>query len=101
MDQNIRLLYDKEADVLYVTSGEPLYTDYEEVGENLILRRDPKTKQIVGFTVIDFAAHFARQEPPLSVPLEAKFAQRKNGKKTKIVAERKTVYQTRSKRITH
>jgi hypothetical protein len=29
----------------------------------LILRRDPKTKEIVGFTIIDFAGHFAQKEP--------------------------------------
>ncbi len=95
MNENIRLLYNKEADVLYVTSGNPEFTDYEELDENLILRRDPSTKKIVGFTVIDFGARFAKNAPPLSVPLQASFERVRNGRETKVVAEKRAGYRVR------
>ncbi len=95
MEETIRLLYDKEADVLYVTSGTPEYTDYEELGENLIVRRDPKTEEIVGFTVMDFVARFAQEAPPLSVPLQARFERVGNGRKTKVAAEKRATYRVK------
>ncbi len=73
MNENLRLLYDKEADVLYVSVGHPEHTDHVELDDDFILRLDPQTKKVVGFTRIDFAAHFAQREPPLSVPLKATF----------------------------
>ncbi len=92
MDKQMRLLYDQEADVLYVSIDRPEFTDYEQVGENLILRHDPKTGQVIGFTIIDFAARFAQKESPLSVPLNATFEPIGKQRKTRIVAEPKTVY---------
>jgi len=77
MEQGLRLLYDREADVLYVSQGRPKYTDYVEAGEDVILRLDPVTQEIVGFTILDFAAHFAREEPTLSLPLDVAFRPQK------------------------
>ena len=50
----IKIFYDREADVLYVTRGKPEYTDYVEHSDDVILRLEPETKQLVGFTIIDF-----------------------------------------------
>lgn len=75
MQQKLKISYDKEADVLYVSLGHPEYTKYVEVGEDLILRLDPETEEVVGFTIIGFAAHFSPQSPlPLEIPLSASFA---------------------------
>ena len=73
MSRELRFLYDEGADVLYVSLGHPEYTDYAEVNEDLILRFDPETKEIVGFTTIDFLAHFSQPKPRLRIPLEATF----------------------------
>lgn len=69
----LKFLYDQEADVLYVSLGHPEYTDYIEVNDDFILRLDPDTKEVVGFTIIDFVAHFSQPEPRLHIPLEASF----------------------------
>ncbi len=50
--------YDREADVLYVTKGKPAYTDYVEYTDDIILHFDPQTKELVGFTIIDFLKYF-------------------------------------------
>ena len=69
----IRIFYDQEADVLYVTRGEPEYTDYVEYNDDVILRFEPGTKRLVGFTLIDFSQHFAKQKPDISLPFEIDF----------------------------
>ncbi len=75
MEEDLRFLYDREADVFYVAAGHPEHTDYVELDDDFILRIDPQTKKVVGFTIVDFAAHFAQREPPLSAPLKAEFEQ--------------------------
>ncbi len=57
----LKIAYDREADVLYVTKGTPEHTDYVEYTEDVILRFHPETKQLVGFTLIDFSQHFAQK----------------------------------------
>ncbi|MBC8492987.1 MAG: DUF2283 domain-containing protein [Chloroflexi bacterium] len=73
MNRELKFLYDEGADLLYVSLGHPEYTDYTEVNDDLILRLDPETKEIVGFTIIDFLAHFSRPKPRLHIPLAASF----------------------------
>ena len=66
-DENgMKIVYDSEADVLYVTRGTPEYTDYIEHSDNVILRLDPDTKRLVGVTVIDFSQHFGKADFRLS-----------------------------------
>ena len=63
MDSNkdrLKIVYDREADVLYVTKGMPEHTDYVEYTEDVILRFHPETKQLVGFTLVDFSEHFRK-----------------------------------------
>lgn len=59
------LSYDRDADVLYVSIGSPhpAYTDEDEQG--LLIRRDPKSGETVGVTILDYEEHF-RQLPDLS-----------------------------------
>ena len=69
----IKIFYDREADVLYVTRGKPEYTDYVEHSDDVILRLEPETKQLVGFTIIDFSQHFAKQESDIALPFDIDF----------------------------
>ncbi len=90
MDNQLNFLYDREADVLYVSKGHPEYTDYQEL-DNLILRLNPRTREIVGFTIIDFEGRFAQHQAPVTIPLKATFA-RTRSRKPRAVAERKAAY---------
>ena len=58
MKPDFKMFYDKEADVLYVTKGHPRFTDYIEYGDNIILRFQPNTRELVGFTITDFSFVF-------------------------------------------
>jgi len=76
MDLNkdrLKIVYDREADVLYVTKGSPDHTDYVEYTEEVILRFHPETKQLVGFTLIDFSEHFARKDSDITLPFGVNF----------------------------
>ena len=69
----LKIVYDREADVLYVTRGQPEYTDYVEYADDLILRFHPETKQLVGFTLIDFSQHFAKKDSDIALPFGVNF----------------------------
>ncbi len=69
----LKIVYDREADVLYVTKGTPEHTDYVEYTEDVILRFHPETKQLVGFTLIDFSEHFARKDANIALPFGVDF----------------------------
>ena len=55
-----QLSYDRDADVLYVAIGSPrpAYTDEDEQG--LLVRRDPKSGETVGVTILDYEEHFCK-----------------------------------------
>ena len=46
--------YDSEADVLYISFGEPRPAEGLDIGDGTILRVDPETEEVVGLTVLDF-----------------------------------------------
>lgn len=73
----LRIFYDREADVLYLTKGHPEYTDYVEYGEDIILRFDPETKELVGFTITDFSLYFAKQNADFQLPFGVNFEMEK------------------------
>ncbi len=93
MGDQLTFVYDREADVLYVSKGHPEYTDYQEL-DNLILRLDPKTKEIVGFTIIDFEGRFVQTQAPVTIPLNATFARTKS-RKPRELAEKKSAFRVK------
>jgi len=64
--------YDKEADVLYFSKGKPSAKDHsEETSNDVILRTDPKTGSIRGFTILNFAKRVRHKQTFISLPIEA------------------------------
>ena len=53
-----QLSYDRDADVLYISIGSPrpAYTNEDEQG--LLIRKDPKSEETVGVTILDYEEHF-------------------------------------------
>ncbi|MEW5718322.1 MAG: DUF2283 domain-containing protein [Chloroflexota bacterium] len=95
MEDELNFLYDHAADVLYVSKGHPVYTDYVELNDDVILRVDPLTKEVVGFTIVDFVGRFAKAALPLRVPLSVTFEQATKKQKARVVAERKATYRVK------
>lgn len=53
--KTVNSYYDEEADVLYVSFGEPNPSEVLDTGEDLLIRFDPQTGEITGFTVMNFS----------------------------------------------
>ena len=74
MGNELMLGYDKEADVLYLSLGEPQKgMEYVELGNYVILRVHPKTRKIVGMTVTDFAKRFSSPAIPVKLSVAGEF----------------------------
>jgi uncharacterized protein YuzE len=75
MSDELMLGYDREADVLYLSFGEPKKgMEYIELGDYVILRVHPETRKIVGVTVTDFARRFSSPALPVKLSVTGKFA---------------------------
>ncbi len=66
--QKMRISYDPHGDVLYVSWGEPSEALSEEMEPGVIVRKDPSTDGIVGFTVVDFLERFKNNPQDLVLP---------------------------------
>ena len=70
MAKGLTFSYDEHADVLYIAVGAPRAAISEELDEGIVLRRDPKTKQVVGLTIVDFRTAFLKHPKPLPLILQ-------------------------------
>jgi len=52
--------YDAEADVLYISVGDPRPALGVDIGEGLVVRLDEARREVVGLTVIGFRERLAR-----------------------------------------
>lgn len=71
MDKNnmMQLAYDQEADVLYLSVGEPRPAISREIGDDVLLRVDPHTGEVVGLTVLNLSTRTISEVLPISVDL--------------------------------
>ncbi len=65
----MNISYDQGADVLYVTfeGCENIVGEYVETVEGNVLRIDPSTQRVIGFTIISFAKRLDKNHE-ISIP---------------------------------
>jgi len=74
MKANIQYSFDREADVLYLSKGDPSSeVESEEIGDDVIIHRDPITGDVVGFTILNFLKRAGEGLDKVTLPLEASF----------------------------
>ena len=75
MNENELMMgYDREADVLYLSFGEPQKgMTYVELDNNLIVRLHPDTGKVMGLTLLDFSQRFGTVESLVKVPIVGEF----------------------------
>jgi uncharacterized protein YuzE len=62
----VRITYDPEGDILYITFGQPTASTGYELSDQLLLHVDPGTKKATGLTIFNYSHHsLAAQEIPL------------------------------------
>ena len=66
--EKIEFDYDEEADVMYMSFGEPEEAVTEEIG-NIGVRINEKNKEIVGLTIIEFMKTFGKTHRPIKIPV--------------------------------
>lgn len=65
----IKYFYDKEADVFYFSEGAPRASDETiEAKDDVLLRVNPRTKGIRGFTLINASRRAQSAKIPVSLP---------------------------------
>ena len=69
--EKMNFFYDDEADVLDISIGKPKRALSEEIGNDIVVRKDQKGK-VVGFTILNFEKR-AEVEKGSNIPIEAKF----------------------------
>ena len=55
--------YDEEADVLYLSVGEPRPATGVDIGEGVVLRYDEAANEVVGLTLIGLRAKLLKELP--------------------------------------
>lgn len=72
----LNLFYDKEADVLYFSKGTPSSSDVSnEASDEVIIRRNFKTKEVTGFTILNFSKKSKATDKNIRLPIEVDFKQ--------------------------
>lgn len=65
--KHIRITYDPEGDILYVTFGQPTAATGYQLSDQLLLRLDPRTQEVTGLTIFNFSAR-AQTARKMSLP---------------------------------
>jgi len=74
IDNELMMGYDREADVLYLSLGEPQQgMTYVEIDHNLMVRLHPETGKVMGLTILDFSQRFGTVESFVKVPIVGEF----------------------------
>src|SRR5215475_14436012 len=62
----IRITYDPEGDILYITFGHPTEATGYQLSDQILLRVNPQTQEVAGLTIRNFTVHtHIAQEIPL------------------------------------
>jgi uncharacterized protein YuzE len=65
----MRLSYDTDVDVLYVSFGASQEAISEETGDGMLLRRHPDTGDIVGVTILGFEERLEQSSASALLPV--------------------------------
>jgi uncharacterized protein YuzE len=72
MEKRLRMFFDKEGDIFDISLGNPRVAISREVGDDLLIRVDPKTNEVLGITILNFEKRFERTKKeifPITVAL--------------------------------
>lgn len=67
----MQLAYDQEADVLYLSVGDPRPAISREIGDDVLLRVDAENGQVVGLTVLNLSTRAGLEQLPVAMDLHA------------------------------
>jgi len=71
--KKLRFSYDLEGDVLDISIGRPARAISNEIADDFFVRLNPKTKRVVGFSILNFRKQASKKNGEIKVPIEASF----------------------------
>jgi len=71
--KRMKIFYDRKGDILYISIGSPREAISRETGNDILIRIDPITEEIVGFTILNFTERFSNIQEENAVPVTAQF----------------------------
>jgi len=76
MAGRLALHFDEEGDVLDISIGRPRKAITKELEHDLAVRIDPRTKEVIGFTILNFTKRFkiSKGRHEFRLPIVAKVA---------------------------
>jgi len=72
MEGKINFFFDEEGDVLDITFGEPRKAVAKELKNDIAVRVDPKTGEIVGIVILNFMKRFRLKKKTEKIELPVK-----------------------------
>jgi len=70
VEKTIMFFYDKDSDVMDISLGKPKAAISEEVDDDIVVRIDPNSREIIGFTIINFVNVFLKRFTTKEKPIE-------------------------------
>lgn len=61
-NKKVNSFFDKEADVLYLSFGEPVYSEVLENDSDTMIRFNPETNEMTGVTILNFSDKLLNQK---------------------------------------
>ena len=74
MAKTLRFSYDKAGDILEIALGQPRAAISREIEDDVFVRIDPKTKKIIGFSILNFTKYFKDLSDTRLIPVTANFS---------------------------
>lgn len=74
MAEKLRFAYDKEADILDISLGLPKEAISSEIEDDFFVRRDPTSKKVIGFSILNFEKWFNGPKDYHLIPMTAEFS---------------------------
>ena len=69
MEKRLTYSYDKHADELNLSLGDSCESISLEIGDEIYVKMHPKTKEVIGFTILHFEERFRNKRKIESFPL--------------------------------
>ena len=71
MAKRLNFFFDREGDILYLSVGKPRPAIAKEIGDDIIVRVDPKSHRVVGCTILNLTKRFGHMKKAEPLPLAA------------------------------
>ena len=75
MEKELKFFFDKQGDSLDIAIGEPKKAISREIGNDIVMRVEPETGEVVGFTILNFEKRFEHLNKSETLPITATFTE--------------------------